>query len=142
RSQAEASLARYNEFVKKNEMKIRPDISELVANPFMYEGKNVGVIGGFGMMLTKDQAIIYVQIPGALMRPGILISSVPLEAFRIEGEPVMLVGQVLGKENIDAPFLGRVPITHLKYIDAYHCRENGCADLLYWESQSAARAGR
>lgn len=136
------SLAQYNEFVKKTDMQARPGANELVANPFIYQGKNVGVLGQFGMMLTKDRAIIYVQIPNALMRPGILISSVPLDTFRAEGETVMLVGQVLGKEDMDAPVLGRVPITHLKYIDAYHCRERGCADLLYWESQSARNTGR
>src|SRR3984893_31525 len=50
--------ARYDEFVRKTDMQARPGIGELVANPFIYEGKSIGIIGRFATMLTKDRAII------------------------------------------------------------------------------------
>jgi hypothetical protein len=140
---AAASLARYKQFTEKTDMQARPAIDDLMANPFVYQGKNVGIVGRFDTMLTADRAIIDVaqrskDFPFMSDAIPVLVSSIPQGTFRSSGVVVMLIGTVAGKEPIEVPTGGHVLVPHLKYVDAYFCKEAQCADLLYWENHSAS----
>ena len=104
-----------DEFASKNGIKTWLTIDELTGNPFVYEGKIIGVDVYFVKMVTATSGIF---------RPGgfygakhIVVSKIPKGLFRTSDARIILAGKVLGNTESILPLLGSVQVPHLKFID-------------------------
>ena len=120
------AIKRRDEFIKKNGVKEWPDISELFANPFVYEGKIVALRASFGEMQTATQGIFGVGINN---KP-VIVSDIPKGMFKEEGLIVVLASKVIGKTELQIPLLGLVQVPHLKFIGAHFCKDYACKDII------------
>jgi hypothetical protein len=121
---AAASLAQYNEFVKRAGIQDWPSLDDLVANPFAYEGKTIGLWGSFSQMVARDRGIFAGKV---------LLSSLPIDAVK-NGAQTLVAGKVLGNEFVDTPFGGKVPLPLLKFVDIYKCQQTNCEDTMFWKT--------
>lgn len=114
----------YSEFVNRSKIKSWPDKEELDINPFVYEGKVIGIVTTFEMMLSATKGIF---------DNGNIITSenIPKGIFRRKAK-VVLAGRVLGKELIKIPIAGEVLVPKLKFVDVYFCKDKACNEMFYW----------
>jgi hypothetical protein len=124
---AQESRQRYDEFTQRARIDMwLPSADVLQVNPFLYEGKVVGVVTRFEQMLTKDRG---------LFGDGLLVSSIPPGRLQ-QPAHLLFAGRVLGKEPVETPYGGRILMPHLKYEDIYICKVNSpniCDDMLLWQ---------
>jgi peptidoglycan hydrolase-like protein with peptidoglycan-binding domain len=121
---AAASLVQYNEFVKRAGIQDWPSLDDLVANPFAYEGKTIGLWGSFSQMVARDRGIFAGKV---------LLSSLPIDAVK-NGAQTLVAGKVLGNELVDTPFGGKIPLPLLKFVDIYKCQQTNCEDAMFWKT--------
>ena len=114
----------FSRFAEQNHIAAWPALADIEANPFIYEGKTIGIRTSFMEMLSKDRGLFGVQEP-------ILVTEIPPGRFARRAE-ILLAGRVMGKENVKLPFLGDVLVPHLGFVDTYICIEAGCEDVLSW----------
>ena len=102
-------------FASKNGIKTWLTIDELIGNPFVYEGKIIGVDVYFVQMVTATSGIF---------RPGgfsgakhIVVSKIPKGLFKTSDARIILAGKVLGNTESIVPLLGSMQVPHLKFID-------------------------
>jgi uncharacterized protein YecT (DUF1311 family) len=123
RARTEASRAVYDGFVKRGGIEGWPSLDELVANPFAYEGKTIGLWGSFSQMVARDRGIFAGKV---------LLSSLPVDVVKT-GEQTLVAGKVLGNEFVDTPFGGKVPLPLLKFVDIFKCQQTNCEDAMFWK---------
>jgi hypothetical protein len=126
RQRVAASHERFDSFMKKNGVEAWPPLDQFKANPFVYEGKIVGLISSCVQMIGRDRGIF---------EGGILVSSVPTDACQVDIK-ILLAGRVQGNELVETPFGGKVPVPHLNLVDFYRCQQNQlryCEDVFFWQ---------
>lgn len=123
RERAEA-IKRRDEFVKKNGVKEWPDISELSANPFVYEGQTIAIKAHFETMQTATQGIFGVD------NAPVIVSDIPKGLFKEGGLIVVLAGRVLGKTELQVPLFGLIQVPYLKFVGVHFCQEYNCKDII------------
>lgn len=111
---------RYNRFVRKNNVKEWPSIDALSANPFVYEGKTVGIILTFSKMLTATKGIFEEEI---------VVSKIPKRTFT-KRTRVILAGRVLGNTAVKTALGGEVLLPYLKFVGVHFCKDWTCSDLI------------
>jgi len=108
---------RKEQFVKKHGVVEWPSPETLLVNPFIYEGKTIGISAEFCEMTSATQAIFKLRSaetgPFAVYSKPIIVSGIPKGLFTKE-EVVELAGKMLGKKD------GR---THLKFVGAYFYKD-------------------
>jgi len=115
RSRREAAEKLFDEFSHKYGVEVWPNITELFANPFVYEGKCIGLASRFRQMTSATQGIFQTGLV-----QGVVVSGIPKGFFRAEAD-VLLAGRVLGTME---------GVPHLKFIGAYFCkREDNCEEM-------------
>ena len=115
---------RRDEFIKKNGVEEWPDISELSANPFVYEGQTIAIQTNFETMQASTQGIFVVG------DAPIIVSDIPKGMFKEEGLIVVLAGKVIGKTELQLPFLGLMQVPHLKFVGVHFCQDKNCNDII------------
>lgn len=115
-------------FFKKADVIKVIDLSQLSANPFLYDRNNVASIAYFEQMISKDEALFSKDGIGAI------VSEIPADRFT-ERRTVLLAGRVKGNRAWKTPFGGEVLVPFLKYIDVF---EGGYdAEDLEWAKAQA-----
>lgn len=122
---------RLKEFVDKNGVKEWVSLKKLSANPFVYEGKTVGIVVRFFKMLSATQGVFGGEDFGL---PAIVVSDVPRGLFTSEAS-VVLAGRVLGNIETQLPLLGKMMVPHLKFVGVHLCKDWGCRDILPTEKK-------
>ena len=90
-------------------------MDELFKNPFVYEGKIIGVSVYFAKMVTATSGIF---IPGGFeMVQHIVVSNIPKGLFTTSDARIIIAGKVLGNTESIVPLFGAVQVPHLKFID-------------------------
>src|SRR3990167_2974144 len=117
-------IKRRDEFIKKNGVEEWPDISELSANPFVYEGQTIAIQTNFETMQASTQGIFVVG------DAPIIVSDIPKGMFKEEGLIVVLAGKVIGKTELQLPFLGLMQVPHLKFVGVHFCQDKNCNDII------------
>jgi hypothetical protein len=118
------SREKYNEITKGMGIDTLIGSDVLIANPFLYEGKVVGLRTQFDEMISRDE--------GLFDGGRLLVSSVPTEMFRQRAE-IFLAGRVLGKKPIDTPMGGKMLLPHLDYVGTYLCQQSRCNEVFLWQ---------
>ena len=97
--------------------------SELVANPFNYEGKVVAVMASFNSMQARDTAL--------MMTAGepIVVSRIPVGTFTTRAA-IVVAGRVEGKVETRLPMLGIVSVPHLRFEGLHMCRDERCSEIV------------
>ena len=108
------------DFISKNKIESWLDLGPLAANPFVYEGKIIGVKVEFTEMLTATRANFNNEI---------IISDIPKGMFT-QKTATVIAGKVLGKEHIKNRFGGKTSLPHLQFKDVYFCKNWHCGDFL------------
>ncbi|MCG2775720.1 MAG: TPM domain-containing protein [Desulfobacterales bacterium] len=122
REKAEARK-RFDEFVKKYDVKDWPSKEALFANPFVYEGKTVAFVSKFETMISATEGIFEKN------DEPFLVSKIPKGLFSSKVK-VVIAGSVLGKKEIKLPVLGTVLVPHLKFVGVHFCKDWGCSDII------------
>lgn len=122
---------RLKEFVDRNGVKEWVSLKGLSANPFIYEGKIIGVVIRFHQMLSATQGLFGGEDFGL---PAIVVSDIPRGLFTSEAK-VVLAGRVLGNIETKLPLLGTMIVPHLKFIGVHLCKDWGCTDILPTEKK-------
>ena len=123
----QAEKAVMDEFGKRNKLVdfVPPD--KLKANPFAYEGKQVGTVLRFKEMRSSSSAIFSASFILGIGNQ-ILVIDLPKTLFGEEQSAVLAV-KVLGTTTIDEP-TGKLTVPQLKFLDAIKCRRDDCSDVL------------
>jgi len=122
----QASRALFDRFVKQYAIATWPNRQALAANPFVYQGKIVGLYASFERMLTADSALF-----SAGSSP-LLVTGIPTAAFTTPGA-VLLAASVVGTKQVRLPIVGEMSVPHLAYVGAHVCAAPACSELLAWE---------
>jgi hypothetical protein len=128
REQEERQKARtrFNEFVQKYGVQDWPRGKALSANPFLYEGKSIGIRCTFIQMQTATQGLF--MIGGGLL-DIFIASNIPKGIFKMKSE-VILAGRVLGTVETKLPVAGSVMVPHMKFLGVHFCQESACRDII------------
>lgn len=84
-----------NAFLKKHRVQEQVSSDVLVANPFVYEGKVIGIKIYFYTMESATEALFQVSLGS----PFIRVSGIPKGLFREKGVGVLLAAKVIGKHE-------------------------------------------
>lgn len=115
----------YDVFVKKNSIELWPSLDKLVANPYIYKDKVIGIVAHFTEMLSETDGLF--DQKGTTF----IVSGIPMNKFT-ESTNVLLAAIVIGKKGIATPFGRSAGVPHLKFVDAYICKDQNCVDMLFW----------
>jgi len=113
------------QFAEEYTVKEWPSINELSANPFVYEGKVIGIEAQFSTMRSATEGIFGAS--GGVF----VVSNIPKGKFRQDGQVVVLAGRVLGKASVNLPRLGTMEVPHLEFVGVHVCSDDKCTDILY-----------
>lgn len=121
----EEANKRLNEFISKYGGQEWPSPADLRGNPFVYEGKTVGIRVKFNTMETAS--VGYFEGCGQfILETGVgiaRVSNIPKGLFKTPNTAVLLVVKVLGRTE------GGIAINY-KFVDAYFCKNSkGCSCL-------------
>ena len=122
---------RLKEFVDKNGVKEWVSLEKLSTNPFVYEGKTIGVVIRFYKMLSATQGVFGGRDFGL---PAIVVSDIPKGLFTFEAS-VVLAGRVMGNIETQLPLLGKMMVPHLKFVGVHFCKNWSCSDILPTEKK-------
>lgn len=122
----DAARVRFDEFANRHRIASWPSAGSLDANPFVLEGKIIGLHAELGTMISADRGL-FVTINST----HVLVSGVPGSEFTSRHE-VVLAARVLGKERVTMPLVGEILVPHVRYVASHHCQQNGCAEILGW----------
>lgn len=100
-------------FISKNGVKAWPSLDNLAANPFVYEGKIVGIKVSFAKMQSATIGLF----EGDGFFSVIMVSDIPKGLFTASVTRVIIAGKVLGNKKLVLPILGASQVPHLKFID-------------------------
>ena len=123
--QQEASRTLFDRFVGQYAITTWPNQQALTANPFVFQGKTVGLYANFERMLTADSALF-----SAAGNP-LLVTGIPTATFTAPGVALIAV-RVLGTEQVQLPLLGVATVPHLDFVGAHVCLQARCAEILQW----------
>ncbi len=126
----------FDKFVKQNKINEWPTVNDLFINPFVFEGKIVGIVLFLQTMITKNRGL-FVSGYGN----KILVSDIP-HGFFTKKARVLLAGRVLGKEPVKVKMIGEVPIPHLEFVGAHFCSNRACDEILFWSGMHADKWDR
>lgn len=107
------------EFTTKNGLYEIVSSRKLASNPFVYEGKTVGVMTTFQNMITADRALF----------DNVVMSGVPRTLFT-RRVYVFIAGKVLGNTSVKNELGGEVLVPHLRFVDVHFCTQKRCTDIL------------
>ena len=102
-------------FLKKHSVKEQPSQKALFANPFVYEGKVIGVTTCFYRMLSATKAMFCTRETNG--STYVIVSDIPRGVFVKAGVSVLMAVQVLG--NIDLPTSSNYVVPHLKFVGVH-----------------------
>jgi hypothetical protein len=105
---------RFDEFNRKNGIQEWPKPQQLSTNPFVYDGKTIGIHAQFRRMHTATEGYF------AIIDGDLIVSDIPKGNLTTPGW-TLLAGKVLGRAESGLP--------HLKYQDVYICQEPTCEDI-------------
>lgn len=111
---------RFDDFVKKYRIQVWPTISSLSSNPFVHEGKVIGMELTFSRMTTATQ--------GAF-KEGVIVSNIP-KGLLTKKSKVVLAGRVLGNIAVKTPLGGEVLRPHLSFVGVHFCVDWSCKDII------------
>jgi hypothetical protein len=111
-----------DEFTKKHGVDVWLSWDKLVANPFAYEGKTVGLWADFAEMRTASEGIFHWG------SNAIVVSKIPNGMFTNTAR-VILAGKVQGKTDVKLPMAGIVSVPLLKFVGAHICKDRKCSDI-------------
>lgn len=120
------SKALFLKFREKSGAQTWTNVTELSTNPFIFEGKRIGLRTKFESMIERHKGLF-----GYGLTSYITVSNLPSRKFTTKSE-VLLVGHVKGKEHVKLPLLGDILVTHLSFIDVYFCKKSNCDDIFLW----------
>jgi hypothetical protein len=114
------------EFGIKNNVQAWPDEKQLSVNPFMYEGKNVGIIVSFTTMTSATE--------GLFSNGGeyFLVSDIPgdvADRWFTQEWGFLLAGKVVGKKQVNVNVLFGTQlnfVTQLSFVAALRCKQKEC----------------
>ena len=126
REEFRVSKTIFDEFNRVNRVEIWPENALLHSNPFMFEGKVVGLVVSFELMLARESAIFNTGRSRSL-----LVSAMPTDWGVGPEKPLMLAMRVTGNQMLE---LGGVSglITSAEYVGARACSERNCAEAFRW----------
>lgn len=116
-----------NAFLSQHSVDSMPSPSEMIANPFLLEGRAIAIALSFVTMETASTARLSTNAG------DVLVTGVPSGRFTKVGERVLLAGRVSGK--LDAPG-GGGRLASMVYLGAHTCLLQGCADVLARASEA------
>jgi hypothetical protein len=134
--QRATSHDKFADFERKNRIVDWPKPEEFQANPFVYEGHNIGIVTTFRTMTTPTQGIFGEDVDGMM-----LVSDIPQGLF-VKASTVVLVGSVVGKEFTEILTAGVVSVPHLKFVDAHICKTKTCDVLFFWQQHKEQGPGK
>jgi hypothetical protein len=103
--------------------------ADIIANPFLFKGKVVGVRANFVKTTAEDEGVFgEVVCNGSLCGDSITVSKVPPTSFK-GGENLMLALMVKGLRIIKGT-AGDTSVPDVEYVGNYTCRQLGCGDFL------------
>jgi hypothetical protein len=118
----EEAFKKQKEFVDRTGLKEWIFWNKLVANPFAYEGKTIGLLADFAEMRTATEGYF-------VMNENVLVASkIPKGKFTNNAR-VVLAGKVIGNIQAELPLIGKRMVPHLNFVDAYFCKDQRCSDM-------------
>jgi len=126
-----AKQVKFEEFSRRYGVQQWVRDSELVANPFVFQGKVVATQVTFQQMISETEGLFAVDGSVPTM---ILASSVPRGLFRVKAACI-LVGRVLGAAEVAVPMLGKTQGPKLSFVGAHVCSDWYCSD--FWPAGRA-----
>lgn len=119
KSQQEEVQRRLGEFVRRHNIAEWVDQEKLIANPFAYQGKTVGLLTRFDHMLTSSSALV----------GQFVFADIPNNTFTTRAQ-VLIAGRVLGNTEVKLPVVGPTLLPHLKFVGVHICEQDKCAEIL------------
>lgn len=119
KSQQEEVQRRLGEFVRRYSIAEWVDQEKLIANPFAYQGKTVGLLTRFDHMLTSSSALV----------GQFVFADIPNNTFTTRAQ-VLIAGRVLGNTEVKLPVVGPTLLPHLKFVGVHICEQDKCAEIL------------
>ena len=113
-AQQQAIQAKRNRLLlelKESKVTSCPELSELYANPFLYENKHVASFMRFEKMIARDEALFNWG------DAHVLVSNISAAQFSSTDTIYILVGEVQGNKTFRTPFGGEVMLPDLKFIN-------------------------
>jgi hypothetical protein len=95
---------------------------KLMANPFIYQNKSIGLVTRFVQMQSATTGIF--EDRGILV-----ISDIPKGMFSQE-TPVLIIGRVIGNTDLQLPIVGKQKVPHLRFVGVYKCKHHACRDII------------
>lgn len=111
-------------FVVANGVKHFVTVTQLAANPFVYQGQVVAVYAVFQQMNSATEGVF----SATEFNDVLLVSALPPGRFTQARSMVMLAGRVMGKQEIKLPVLGPTLVPHLSFVGSAFCQKQNCAD--------------
>jgi hypothetical protein len=108
------------EFTQKNRITDWPNGQALQTNPFIYEGKVIGVLAHFERMISATSGVFYLPPQGWGPGTSLVISDIP------KG---LLTTQVLTKVAATVEGLNADGVVQLKYRDLLVCGDQACEKI-------------
>jgi hypothetical protein len=124
--------AQYDKFVNDGGVTNWPSIDDFISNPFVFQGQVIGVLTTFREMSGPDTGLF------AIGGKPMVVSGIPLGTLK-RPTVVLLAGSVIGKDQIDTPFGGKLMAPHLKFVQAHICQDDQCEDALFWQHPDIRR---
>jgi hypothetical protein len=118
--------ARSAAFVAANGVKHFVTISQLAANPFIYQGQVVAVYAVFAQMNSATEGLF----SGSEFSDALLVSAIPTARFTQPRSMVMLAGRVVGKQEVKLPLLGPTLVPHISFVGSAFCQKQNCLDYV------------
>ncbi len=129
-----ARQERWNEFARKHGVHELADSGKLFRNPFLYQGKTIGVFLRFDRMMTANSAI-FDGGGGFGTRYAsnvFVVSNIPITTYKqspVYGD--VLAVRFLGMTEIRGiPFVESMKVPNLRFVGVHFCQEWDCSEML------------
>ena len=96
------------------------NVDRLMANPFNYESKTIGLHAYFNRMLTPTVGVF---------GDAIVFRDIPRGTFTEKAE-ILIIGQVLGNTDLELPLVGKQKVPELRFRGVYFCKQSACSEIL------------
>jgi hypothetical protein len=113
----------FKKFSEKNDIVAWPDNESIDANPFVYEGKNIGLRLYFEEMSTATQGIFSDKKSATFV-----ISDIPKGLYTKGSSRTVVAVKVIGKTQTNIPIVGNRSVPLVKFVDIY-CKDPECNQI-------------
>jgi hypothetical protein len=110
------------DFLRRNNATEIVETSVLEANPFVYEGKNIGIVVNFVRMESRSEGLFDTS------NNAFVVSSIPAGQFTNRAT-VLLIAKPVGRKQVKIPVIGDYSAVHLEYVAVKLCDQPGCRDI-------------